>query len=91
MKHGQGLTRLEVTPRDGRVRFEVLDDGPGLPTEREDLFSAFSRKQAQARGDGLGLGLSLVKRIALAHGGTVWAQNREGKGARVGFELPVRR
>lgn len=89
VKHGKGMVRFEVTPHKGGVRFEVFDDGPGFPVEGENPFVAFSRSQAQARGNGLGLGLSLVKRIVEAHGGTVWAKNREGIGARVGFELPM--
>jgi signal transduction histidine kinase len=34
------------------------------------------------------LGLSLVRRIAEAHGGRAFAENRPTGGGRVGFELP---
>jgi signal transduction histidine kinase len=43
------------------------------------------------RGDGsssLGLGLALVERIARAHGGRAWAENRADGGASVHFEIP---
>ena len=46
----------------------------------------------QCRGDGsssLGLGLALVERIARAHGGRAWAENRSDGGASVHFEIPA--
>ena len=50
----------------------------------------FYRKDAGARpGEGgtLGLGLALVRRIARAHGGDAFAENRSPTGARVGFTV----
>lgn len=84
-KHADGADTLEVTVEKGRVRFEVLDRGPGIP-EGAALFEKFSRG-TNGSADGLGLGLALVKRIAAAHGGTAWAKNRDGGGARVGFDV----
>ncbi|MGZ8763781.1 MAG: ATP-binding protein, partial [Acidimicrobiia bacterium] len=34
------------------------------------------------------LGLAIVQQIVERHSGTVWAANRDGGGAVVGFELP---
>ena len=52
------------------------------------VFEPFYRgKNGNGNGDSVGLGLSLVKRIAEAHGGRAYAHNREGGGARVGIEL----
>jgi len=76
------VQRLDVAVQDGAVTFAVLDSGPGLP-QGTSLFEAF-----QSGGEGLGLGLSLVKRIAEAHGGNVFAANRPEGGARVGFSVP---
>ncbi len=86
-KHGQGADALEVNVAANEVRFDVLDRGPGITGDGAALFEKFNRGQNGEGADGLGLGLALVKRIALAHGGTVWAQAREGGGARVGFSL----
>lgn len=38
---------------------------------------------------GSGLGLTLVRRIAVAHGGTVSAEPREGGGMRFRLSLPI--
>ncbi len=86
-KHAGGADGLEVTVTENAVRFEVLDRGPGITDDAEVLFTRFNRGQHGRGADGLGLGLSLVKRIAVAHGGDVWAVTREGGGARVGFSV----
>jgi two-component system sensor histidine kinase MprB len=71
------------------ARVEVRDDGPGIrPADQPHVFDRFYRS-AEARTEaGSGLGLAIVKQIIERHGGTVWATNRDGRGAAVGFELP---
>ncbi|WP_407653819.1 sensor histidine kinase [Archangium lipolyticum] len=90
-KHGQGAETLRLLERDGRLAFCVDDRGPGLlPGEETRIFEPFYRKDrgGEAREAGsLGLGLALVQRIARAHGGDTFAENRPGGGARVGFTL----
>jgi signal transduction histidine kinase len=68
------------------VRFAAEDQGPGFADgDAERAFTAFFRGSEHGT---LGLGLSLVRRIAEAHGGTTFAANRPEGGARVGFALP---
>jgi signal transduction histidine kinase len=90
-KHGQGVEALRLLERDGQLAFCVDDRGPGLlPGEETRIFAPFYRKDrgGEAREAGsLGLGLALVQRIARAHGGDTFAENRPGGGARVGFTL----
>jgi two-component system, OmpR family, sensor kinase len=91
VSHGGGLDALVVRSSQGALIFEALDRGPGfLPGEEERVFESFyQRAGALPRHKGaLGLGLTLVKRIAEAHGGRAFAANREGGGASVGIELP---
>ncbi|HEX4475076.1 MAG TPA: HAMP domain-containing sensor histidine kinase, partial [Polyangiaceae bacterium] len=92
-RHGGGATSVVV--RDGNpgsLVFEVEDRGPGFPAEvLPRAFEPFQRGHVERRGaTSLGLGLALVRRIAEAHGGSTWAENRPDGGARVAMSL-VRR
>lgn len=79
---------LEEPPAGPVLRFEVLDAGPGFPAGA--LTRAFDAFYSAGSPDepSLGLGLSLVARIARAHGGRAFAEDRPEGGARVVLELP---
>lgn len=76
--------------RDGdAVVFEVADRGPGLPQGGEEkVFEKFYRASGAPTG-GVGLGLSIARRLAEVHGGTLTAENRPGGGARFTLRLPI--
>ncbi len=85
-RHGGGVEQLAITCTSERIRFEVLDTGGGFPKgEEERAFEPFVTAGTEGS---VGLGLALVRRIAVAHGGRAFAENREHGGARVVFELP---
>jgi len=95
-RHAGRAEKLVLSGEAGRVRFEVLDRGPGFGeaarTRAFDPFFRGSPRETPAHdGGALGLGLSLVARIARAHGGRAFAENREGGGARVVLELAANR
>jgi two-component system OmpR family sensor kinase len=84
--------RVSLKTGHGRVQVEVADSGPGLSAdEAEHVFERFYRtdKSRSRKSGGTGLGLSIVKAVVEAHGGTVSARSRPGKGARFAFELPL--
>ncbi|MGO9497150.1 MAG: sensor histidine kinase [Solirubrobacteraceae bacterium] len=89
-----GLVHLDVTRlAPDRIRFAVLDDGPGIPEdERERVFERFHRTdsgRARSAPGGAGLGLAIVRAIAEAHKGTVRvAESQNGYGAAVELVLP---
>jgi signal transduction histidine kinase len=55
------------------------------------MFERFWRDDASrsASNGGAGLGLAIARGLVQAHGGTIWAENRDGGGARVAFTLPL--
>jgi signal transduction histidine kinase len=74
-----GSTVEIVVDKAGKIR--VLDQGPGIPySERELIFRRFWRRD-RSRTSGAGLGLSIVSRIAEAHGGSIEVENAPGRGA----------
>jgi signal transduction histidine kinase len=86
--HGGGVVALEVEADIEKVTFSVTDAGPGFSDDAlKQAFDRFYRGQAprDKSGSSLGLGLALVRRIARAHGGDAFAQNRQQGGAQVGF------
>ncbi len=84
---------VEVTAyplEDGRVRVEVLDDGPGIdPAHRERIFERFFRADSGRSRDmgGTGLGLSIVKHLIDAHDGDVGVDPRSPRGSVFWFVL----
>ncbi len=77
--------KVESNPHE--IVVSVRDTGEGIdPNILPRLFSRFVSKSYQ----GTGLGLYISKSIVEAHGGKIWAENnRDAKGARFAFSLPV--
>lgn len=87
-----GTAPIDITvagpARPGTVRVEVRDRGPGIAAA--DLIRVFDRfyRAADARSlPGSGLGLSIVREVALAHGGAPYAVRRAGGGTVIGFTV----
>lgn len=74
--------------RDGWVRIEVQDNGPGMDAfTRQHAFDAFFTTKPV--GKGTGLGLSLCYNMIADHGGEMTIDTQPGHGCCVAFQLPV--
>ncbi|HTO01487.1 MAG TPA: ATP-binding protein [Microthrixaceae bacterium] len=79
---------IDVSCRNGMVT--VSDRGPGLADQDvAHVFERFYRAEESRSQPGSGLGLAIVADVVAQHHGTVFAHNRDGGGAVVGFTLPT--
>jgi len=87
-----GTITVTATRQDSLVEVAVVDTGEGIPAEDLPfIFERFHRvdkSRTRATG-GSGLGLTIARRFVEAHGGTIQAQSKPGKGSRFSFTMPV--
>ncbi len=94
---------IKFSPKDSSVcvtaaiegddaHFVVIDHGRGIPPEQlESVFDRFTQVEADdaKKMGGAGLGLSIARAIVMQHGGRIWAESGNGKGATFHFTVPV--
>lgn len=86
----QGEIVVEACQEGHRVRVDIRDNGPGIPTAAlSRLCERFFRVNPQ-QGDGVGLGMAIVSRIAQLHGADLDIHNRPEGGLEVSVLLPSR-
>jgi two-component system sensor histidine kinase ChvG len=89
--------RIVAARIGNKVAVVIDDDGPGIQPEKIDaIFERFySERPANEKfGTHSGLGLSISRQIVDAHGGSIWAENRQNPdgtiaGARFVIRLPA--
>jgi signal transduction histidine kinase len=86
-----GKVWVRAGAKDGNVRVEVGDNGPGIaPEDQERIFLEFQQAGSDAgKPQGTGLGLALAKKFVEMHGGKIWLESEVGKGSRFFFTLPI--
>ncbi len=75
-----------------RLRFEIIDTGAGIPTDKQTLlFQPFQQLDSSTtrRHGGTGLGLVISRRLVELLGGTMGVTSDEGKGSTFWFEIPL--
>ncbi len=85
-----GSISLVLDPKPDSVSVEVIDTGPGVPSdERRSIFDTFFRGRARSGGriEGSGLGLAIAREFVQAHGGTIGVAS-DGAGSRFRVVLP---
>ncbi len=86
-----GSVTLHVAPTDKGVELTVADTGIGIPAEAvPHVFDEFYQVDGSPMREhgGVGLGLALVKRLALALGGSVTVESEVDRGTKFRVRLP---
>ncbi len=92
IKYSPAGSLIEVSARQegSMIEISVLDRGAGVPQQDlSKVFDKFYRVQRPSVVSGTGLGLAISKGIVEAHGGRIWAENREGGGTVLNLTLPA--
>jgi PAS domain S-box-containing protein len=88
---GSQPLRVQVSCEAGpsEYTFSVKDNGIGLNMAyAEQIFQMFQRLHTKDEYPGTGVGLAIAKRIIERHGGKIWVESEEGKGATFFFSVP---
>jgi C4-dicarboxylate-specific signal transduction histidine kinase len=73
-------------PNPSELLISIVDTGPGIDAELASrLFIPFVTTKPQ----GIGMGLRISRSIIEAHGGRLWAEKNEPRGAVFHFTLPI--
>ena len=85
--------QIKVEKQDTVIELSVSDTGKGLSPDMvnrifQDDHPLVSNDFASSHAKGMGLGLAISRRIVEAHGGRIWGEGKEGKGATFTFDLP---
>ncbi len=82
--------RISVRHRAGRVTVDFIDNGSGIPKDKQALiFEKFARLTDQTRAGGAGLGLAICREVMANLGGTITYLPGQG-GAAFRVTLPLR-
>jgi len=87
-----GEIAVSTVKQEQWIEVKVSDTGEGIsPEDLPYIFERFYRadKSRSRVTGGAGLGLTIAKKIIEAHGGRIWAESEEGRGATLIFTLPL--
>ena len=85
----QGLIEINCNHNEDYITITIEDNGPGIKKENiGKVFDPFFTTKDV--GKGTGLGLSICYGIITSHGGRIYAESNDNKGARFTIKLPIK-
>jgi signal transduction histidine kinase len=85
-----GKIKITGTEDDGKIKFCVEDDGPGIhPDSHQLIFDVFHTLFPKDKKETTGMGLSIVKKVVESYGGTITVESDGKKGTKFYFTWPV--
>ncbi|PJI41858.1 MASE1 domain-containing protein [Ferrovibrio sp.] len=75
---------VRVSRIDNTVQIDIRDHGTGIEAPDRIFEPFFTTKE-----HGMGMGLAICRSIVESHGGRLWAEKNEPKGAVLAFTLPI--
>jgi signal transduction histidine kinase len=86
---GPGRIAISGVRRAAAARIEVRDDGPGLDlAAARALFEPFGAPRGNGPIVGAGVSMTICRRIAERHGGSIWAHSGRRDGCTIVVVLP---
>ncbi|HKZ35005.1 MAG TPA: ATP-binding protein [Patescibacteria group bacterium] len=88
----EGTITVSYRTEQNNIVTSIADTGIGISKEdQQHLFEKFFRvtERLKAGAKGTGLGLYIAKSIVVMHGGHIWVESDEGKGATFFFSIPL--
>jgi signal transduction histidine kinase len=89
MDKPQGYIKISCCEEDGKWKFSVSDNGPGIEEKyHEKVFKIFQILSLRDETENIGIGLSIVKKIVELYDGKVWIESQVGQGSTFLFTFP---
>ncbi|MEL6842664.1 MAG: ATP-binding protein, partial [Bacteroidota bacterium] len=82
--------RIQVRFQENATHWQfcVIDNGQGIKLDyHETIFRLFTKLHSRHDHQGSGIGLAICREISLRHGGSIWLESEENKGAKFHFTI----
>lgn len=88
---GSPMIQVKTVNQNGSIRIEIEDNGPGIPTQEQELIFTKSYRihNGKSKAEGYGLGLYLAKTFVEKQGGNLSLSSNGNNGSRFVIQLPV--